>query len=62
MYFSNIYTLLGIKMIRFHPVEGFQIENYRLFLVLGIIGIFLGYRIHANIISVFIQARVKELV
>lgn len=46
----------------FHPVEGCQIDNHRLFLVLGIRNIFSGYRIHTCIIPVFIRECIKELV
>ena len=62
MYFSNIYDILGIKMIRFYPVESFQIDNYRLFLVISIIDIFSGYRIHTSNISVLIKVNIKEFV
>ena len=46
----------------FHPVEGFQIDNHRLFLVFGIRDIFSGYCLHACISPVFIWESIKELV
>jgi len=46
----------------FHPVEGFQVDNHRLFLVFCIRDIFSGYCGHACIIPVFMRESIKELV
>jgi hypothetical protein len=45
----------------FHPVEGFQVDNYRLFLVFGIRDIFFRYCGHAGVIPVFIRVSIKEI-
>jgi hypothetical protein len=45
----------------FHPVEGFQVNNHRLFLVFCIRNIFSGYCGHCCINPVFMRESLKEL-
>jgi len=46
---------------RFHPVECFQIDNYRLLLVSAIRDIFPGYRSHDCIVPMFMRESIKEI-
>jgi hypothetical protein len=46
---------------RFHPVEGFQVNNHRLFLVFASVIYFLGYCGHGCINPVFMRESIKEL-